>query len=95
MHIENLAQCLLCSKIAIIIICTAIFIYFVLGYCFFHRIKKKTSKGIQEPTKILIVIKVVLLHQGKTWKFRTYTKEKTSQRQWWLEFSSCVINTIV
>lgn len=54
------------SKIAIIILCTAIFIPLVLGFCSFHKIKEqqqqKNHEGIQESTEILIIIKVILVH---------------------------------
>lgn len=41
---------------------------FCIRILLFHQIKKKkrTPKGIQESTKILIIIKIILVHQGKT-----------------------------
>lgn len=62
----------------VLLICTAIFTHSVLGHCFLHKIKN----GIQEYIKILVIIKVILVHRRRTWKLRMYTKEKlTSQRQ--------------
>lgn len=60
--------------LAINIICAAIFIRFVLEHCFLHQIK-----GIWESTKILIIIKVTLVHQGKNLEIQNVHKGKTHQ----------------